>query len=213
MKQENGKGMIKALILLVIIICVIVVIIKSISSNISEQKNNNLMANMLTIKSTCKVYNENRLRTKSEEAIIGTKISDINVKEENKEQAEDKQNEEENKDEDKKIDINESVIEEFKNLQVISEEEYSKYYVLTNENLQELNIEVTNEKDSYYLINYETNEVIFTKGYEGKYKLSDIEKLQEEDKATKENKEDGETEEAQENKESGEEENIEEKTE
>lgn len=183
MNKENGKGMIKALILLVIILCLIGIIIKSINSNINNQKTNSVMSNMLTIKSACKVFNENRLRTKSEEALIGTKISEIKSKEENKENEEEEQKDEEKQDEDTKVEINvnESLIEEFKKLQVINEDEYSKYYVLTNENLEELKLDVTNEKDSYYLINYETNEVIFTKGYEGKYKLSDIEKIQEEE--------------------------------
>lgn len=31
-----------------------------------------------------------------------------------------------------------------------------------------------NEKDSYYIVNYDDNEVYITKGYDGKYKLSEM---------------------------------------
>ena len=34
--------------------------------------------------------------------------------------------------------------------------------------------EVQNEKDSYYIVNYDDNEVYITKGYDGKYKLSEM---------------------------------------
>lgn len=158
MKQESGKGMIKAFILLVIMILIIVGICMSISKNIKTQKIDTVVSDMLTIKAKCKVFNENRIRTnKNEDELIGTKLSDIGEESELK-----------------------SIIEDFKKVEVVTEEEYAKYYVLTDKNLEDLKINVTNEKNSYYLINYETNEVIITKGYEGKYKISEIEKVVEE---------------------------------
>ena len=51
---------------------------------------------------------------------------------------------------------------------------YEKYYCLNNENLKQLKLEIENEENSYYLINYDDDEVIITSGYNGKYKLSEI---------------------------------------
>ena len=64
---------------------------------------------------------------------------------------------------------------------IITSEECEKYYVLKDENLQELSLEITNEEQSYYIVNYDTLEIIITKGCEyeeGKtlYKYSEIEK-------------------------------------
>ncbi len=209
MKQESGKGMIKAFILLIIMIAIIVGICMSISKNIKTQKVDTVVSNMLTIKAKCKVFNENRIRTnKGEEELIGTKLSDIGKSEEqqnNNEEKKEEQSNEENKqesneqensndekdqedsseekkettsDNNKKNDKEDDLIKivnNFKNTGIITEEEYAKYYVLTDKNLEDLKIKVKNEKNSYYLINYETNEVIITKGYEGKYKISQIE--------------------------------------
>lgn len=187
MKQESGKGMIKAFILLVIMIAIIVWICMSISKNIKTQKVDTVVSNMLTIKAKCKVLNENRIRTnKGEEELIGTKLSEVGKQEEQQASNEDNENTEnqennENKKEEKseKKDELTTIIEEFKKTGNITEEEYAKYYVLTDKNLEDLKVKVKNEKESYYLINYETNEVIITKGYEGKYKISEIEKVAE----------------------------------
>ncbi len=187
MKQESGRGMIKAFILLVIMIAIIVWICMSISKNIKTQKVDTVVSNMLTIKAKCKVLNENRIRTnKGEEELIGTKLSEVGKQEEQQASNEDNENTEnqennENKKEEKseKKDELTTIIEEFKKTGNITEEEYAKYYVLTDKNLEDLKVKVKNEKESYYLINYETNEVIITKGYEGKYKISEIEKVAE----------------------------------
>lgn len=193
MNQESGKGMIKAFILLLIMIIMIVGICMSISKNIKTQKVDTVVSNMLTIKSKCKVFNENRIRTnKGEEDLIGTKLSDVGKNEEEKQEQDSNENDEnsentednpsnentENNEEknDKKDELT-TIIDEFKKVGVIAEDEYEKYYVLTDKNLEDLKIKVKNEKQSYYLVNYETNEVIITKGYEGKYKISEIEKI------------------------------------
>ena len=67
-----------------------------------------------------------------------------------------------------------SILNEFKAKNIIDESNYDKYFVLSNEDLKNLNIEVQNEKDSYYIVNYDDNEVYITKGYDGKYKLSEM---------------------------------------
>lgn len=172
MKKESGKGIIKALLLFIVVVAVIVWICMSIGSNLKTQKDDNIVSNMMLIKGKCKVFNENRIRNNKEEStLIGTKLSDIIEAEEKNAEGENVSNQEEKNNNV----IDEKIIKELKSKQVISEEEYKKYYVLTDTNLEELNVDVKNEKNSYYLINYEMNEVIITNGYEGKYKLSEIE--------------------------------------
>ncbi len=185
MKQENGKGMIKALILLAIMVSIIVYICIGANKNIKTQKSDSVVSNMMLIKGKCKVFNENRIRTgKSEDELIGTKLSSIGEAEEKNETEENKEDTEkaEENSNNQNIEDNElkTIIDEFKERKAISEEDYKKYYVLTDKNLEELKLDVRNEEGSYYLINYEANEVIITKGYEGKYKLSEIEEARKE---------------------------------
>ena len=71
--------------------------------------------------------------------------------------------------------INDKIITEFLEKNILNQNEYDKYYVLNNDDLKKLEIDVENEKDSYYLVNYSTGEVIITSGFNGKYKLSEIE--------------------------------------
>ena len=201
MKQESGKGMIKALILLVIIIGIIVGLCMSISKNIKTQKIDTVVSDMLTIKAKCKVFNENRIRTnKGEEELIGIRLSEVgkteeqNIEEksndENQESSNENEKEEETKEDNNQKDELMTIIDNFKKAEVITEEEYEKYYVLTDNNLGDLKTNVKNEKNSYYLINYETNEVIITKGHEVKYKISEIEKeIEENNNKDNDNKE------------------------
>ena len=71
--------------------------------------------------------------------------------------------------------INDKIITEFLEKNILNQNEYDKYYVLNNDDLKKLEIDVENEEDSYYLVNYSTGEVIITSGFNGKYKLSEIE--------------------------------------
>jgi len=120
----------------------------------NDVKDNAIKSDMLLIQGSCKVLYEESVMKKEEDKLVGTKLSEANDKEE----------------------INKDTIENFKKTKAIEESEYEKYYILTDENLTGLNLEVKNAENSYYLINYETQEVIITAGYNGKYKLSDIEK-------------------------------------
>ena len=71
--------------------------------------------------------------------------------------------------------INDKIITEFLEKNILNQNEYDKYYVLNNDDLKKLEIDVENEKDSYYLVKYSTGEVIIRSGFNSKYKLSEIE--------------------------------------
>ena len=71
------------------------------------------------------------------------------------------------------------LLQELFNGNVVTEDEYEKYYVLEDKDLAEAGLEITNYKDSYFIINYETYEIIVSKGCQYSkeeilYKLSDI---------------------------------------
>lgn len=73
-------------------------------------------------------------------------------------------------------------IEEFKASGIIAEDDknYDSYYVWTQDILNELSVNVKLSENEYYIVNYETNEVITTKGVKVPnsdnvyYKLSEI---------------------------------------
>ena len=152
LKKENGLGILGIIILIAFICAVIIGFYYIYTKQKDRQKDNDIKSNMLLIQGACSVLYENCVMNKTEDQLIGTKISQI---EENEE-------------------INKDIINEFKNKNIITEEQYEKYYVLTDGNLSELKVDVKNEADSYYIICYETEEVIITAGYNDKYKLSDI---------------------------------------
>ena len=56
------------------------------------------------------------------------------------------------------------------------------YYILDDNNLDELELSVRNQKQGNYIVEYNSNEIIYTSGIKDKdgnilYKLSDIEKV------------------------------------
>lgn len=232
MKKENGIGMVAVaigIIAIIAIITTIVIVIKGIYKDMNEK---NIKANMLLIQGKCKVVQDNSIMKKNQEDYVGTKLSefkDIDENEKNnkendnsgEESAEasseeqqsseeqnsetnNEENKEDNKEEDKNKNDNKKlgIIEYFKTLELIPAEEFEKYYVLTDDDLQKLNLDFKNEKDAYYLINYETSEVIFTKGLNGIYKLSEMSTDEQEENNKEEN-----TESKSEEQQSGEEQN------
>lgn len=74
-------------------------------------------------------------------------------------------------------------IVEFKELGIIAEEEehYDSYYVWSQQTLNELSVNVKLADGEYYIVNYETNEVITTKGIKIRekvyYRLSEIKEV------------------------------------
>ena len=180
MKKEQGLGWIGIIIAICFIVVVIVALTNYLKKYQNESKDNDIKSNMLLIQGAGKVLNDSSLVNKDESILIGTKLSKYSIEEEKKEQENENEEEksEENKEEEKKEEkeelIEDATITEFCKLNIIPKEEYQDYYVLTDENLEQLKLNVKNEENSYYLINYKTNEVIITKGQNGKYKISEM---------------------------------------
>lgn len=119
-----------------------------------EVKAETIRTDMLQVQWKLKDYIDKQTVKGEEKKYLGTKVSEMQDNE---------------------------IIKDFLAKKIISEEEYDKYYVLQDENLAEAGLEITNYEGSYFLINYNTYEVIDTKGYnksddEVLYKLTDINK-------------------------------------
>ena len=147
MKKENGLGIISVILIIIVIAGIVTASVLLINKTIDEGKDNDIKANMLLIEGATKVLKQNSIVQKNTDMFVGTKISDMPEDE---------------------------LINNFKTLNIIEESEYGKYYCLNNENLKQLNLDIENEEGSYYLVNYDDDIVIITKGYEGKYKLSEL---------------------------------------
>ena len=154
MKEEKGLGVVGIIVIIFVIILITVgafFMVKKIRNDLDDSK---IKSSMLLIQGACKIIYEDGLMNKTEEGFVGVKLSEADNNES----------------------INKDIINQFKEKNIIEESEYEKYYILTDEDLDKLEIYVRNEEDSYYVIGYEKEDVIITKGYNGKYRLEDINK-------------------------------------
>lgn len=152
MKKNKGMGMIQLIIMLLFIALIVVTIIYFVGEKYHEAKVETIKTDMLQVQWKIKDYMDTKTVKGEEKQYLGTKISEM------------------------KDDI---LLKDIFENNIVSEEEYEKYYALKDENLATAGLEITNYPDSYFLINYETYEVIVTKGcddFKEKvfYKLSDI---------------------------------------
>lgn len=170
MKKNNGMGIIKLFFMVTFIVVVVAMCVYFTRMKYQEAKAETMKTDMLQVQWKLKDYIDKQTVKGEEKKYLGTKVSDL------------KDNE---------------IIKDFLSKNVISEEEYEKYYVLQDKDLAEAGLEITNYEGSYFLINYDTYEVIDTKGYnepnrEALYKLTDINKKDEEN-TTSENESTAET--------------------
>ena len=113
------------------------------------QKDRNVRADMLLIQGAAKVKKSRFNVSKKNEELVGVKFSDK---------------------------LEDSIIKKFiKDLEIPSED-YSKYYILYDDDLKKLDLEIKNADNSLYVVNYDAGEVYITKAYKGKYRLSEIDK-------------------------------------
>ena len=102
------------------------------------QKDISVRADMLLIQGVAKVKKSRFNVSKKNEELVGVKVSDK---------------------------LEDSIIKKFISDLEIPSEDYSKYYILYDDDLKKL-----------YVVNYDTGEVYITKAYTGKYRLSEIDK-------------------------------------
>lgn len=138
MKKENGMSYITLIFWIVIIIVIFVMGIKMLLNETENREVENLTTEMLLLQGKIKVISQENEMKKEEHPLIGKKLN---------ENLED---------------------ERVKNLidnKVITEEELENYYIIDSQDLKTLNLEDTLDGE-YYIVNYKTYEIIYSKGME-----------------------------------------------
>ena len=138
MKKESGMGLLAIIFIIVLIIVLVVLGYYTVKKITKDKKLEDIKANMLLIQGKCKILEENTKVNKNEDNILGKKVSDM------------KENQ---------------IVAQFLEKNIIPEDKLDKYYVLSNEDLNNMEIDVQNEENSYYIVNYEEDSVYITKGY------------------------------------------------
>lgn len=152
MKRNTGMGMIKLILMLLFIILIVATTVYLVRMQYNKVKIETIKTDLLQVQWKIKDYIDKQTVQGEEKQYLGTKLSEM---------------------------IDDPILQDFFSNKILSEAEYEKYYVLKDENLATAGLEITNYTDSYFIINYETYEVIVSKGckYSEKeilYKLSDI---------------------------------------
>ena len=135
-------------VLVVFMIFAVGAIFKRYKKIDNVQKDRNVRADMLLIQGVAKVK-KSRFNSKKSEELVGVKLSDR---------------------------LDDAIIRKFIIDLNIPAEDYSKYYILYDEDLKKLELEIKNLDNSLYIVNYDSGEVYITNPYKGKYRLSEIDK-------------------------------------
>lgn len=146
-------GHIQLVITIAVILCLVFSGMYFVYVKFHEARIETLKTNMLLIEWKAKEYENARVLAGEEKQHIGTKVSDMQ---------------------------DNALIKPLLENNIILPDDYDKYYVLTDDDLNTLQVNVSNEKNSYYIINYENSDILITKGCgykygENLYRLEDIE--------------------------------------
>lgn len=136
-------------VLVVFMIFAVSAIFKRYKKIDNVQKDRNVRADMLLIQGVAKVKKSRFNVSKKSEELVGVKLSDR---------------------------LDDVIIRKFIVDLNIPAEDYSKYYILYDEDLKKLELEIKNLDNSLYIVNYDSGEVYITNPYKGKYRLSEIDK-------------------------------------
>ena len=153
MKSENGITYTKLLIIFVIIIIIGAILLSNIVRMFETEKFESIKTNMLLIQAEANVLKGGSDMKSDVSTLKGYQLS--NLPEE--------------------IDI-----KKFLSKGLISEIDYEYYYILDQKCLNDMGLsKIVLDNDEYYIIDYETSEVFYTKGYTADdkttyYKLSDF---------------------------------------
>ena len=157
MKNQRGMSQI-TLVISIIIIIVIAVLGFNITKKMLERRNvENYKTNMLLLQGKVKVISKEFVMKKEDEEILeGKKVS------ENLER------------EDIKKLLEKGIISQ-------EDESFERIYIIENEDLERIGLSNIKLKDGYYIVNYNTDEIIYSKGIEIDqkvyYKLSEIKEM------------------------------------
>ena len=161
MVREEGKSSIKLVLVIAVIVFVIVLGVRYTMDLIQKEKVKNLQADMLIVKTKVETLKGKHTLNQEENPLRGYQLTQLPEN------------------------IN---ITEFLAKNVITQEEYEKYYLLDSESLQQMELQdLVDKYKGYFIVNYDDFEVVFSEGYENEnglwgYKISDLEKKPEVEK-------------------------------
>jgi hypothetical protein len=140
MKSEKGLTLISTAILVVVIAALTFGVVYFARLQLDKGKNEDIKTDMLLVEAKVQKLAGEYILEKKEEILVGTKLAEMEE---------------------------EPLIKEFLEKELFdTKEKDAKYYVLNQENINELKLEqVELEKDSYYIVDYSTSKVYYTKGY------------------------------------------------
>lgn len=149
MKKENGISLIEIILVVILILIVILWGLKYIKDYFNNQQDEDIKATMLAIQTV--ITNIKNKHTIDEESniLIGTKLDIENNQTEYK------------------------ISDELKSILVNIED--SNLYILSNEELLNHGVKNVNETNKeFYVVDYNSEDIIYSLGINGKYKLSDM---------------------------------------
>ena len=138
MNTEKGMGIIAIIISVLVIVAIAIFAYNFVVNTADEQKIEDIRTNMLLIQGKCKILQETTKVNNNQEGLKGRKLSEIQ---------------------------DDKIISEFLNRNIIDSTNLDKYYALSNDDLTSMELDIQNEENSYYVVNYEDNTVYITKGY------------------------------------------------
>lgn len=156
MKGEKGLTLIGTIFLILIIALIVFGVVYFVRLQATKQNLEDMKTDMLLVKAKVKKISSDYILEKSDDVLVGTKITDMEKSQ---------------------------VIKSFLEKELINiEEKDKKYYVLSQDNLNELGLtQVKLDENSYYVVEYISGEVYYTKGYElagsSYYDIDNIEEL------------------------------------
>ena len=149
MKEEKGIALITLIIILVVLGLIIFTGLKYAENYMKKQEIEDIKANMLAIQSVITHINNKKTVDEENNALVGTKLD---------------------------LESNQTeyvITEELK--KSLLEKEETELYILNEEELKNNGIKnVKVNETEFYIVDYNSGEVFYSLGVEGKYKLSEI---------------------------------------
>ena len=149
MKQSKGIALIGLILVVVIILIVVLWGLKYAKGYLNNQQKEDTKATMLAIQTVITNVKNKHIVDEKENSLIGVKLDLENNETEYK------------------------ITEDLKN--VLSTMENAELYILNKEELNNFGVKNVEVNDTeFYIVDYNSEDIVYSLGVEGKYKLSDM---------------------------------------
>lgn len=155
MRQEKGKGTVKWIVIICAIALIVFFIVQHITGIVKKEKVKELQADLLLVQAKVEIVKGKNNVNKDENPLKGLPISKI---------------------------VEKFKIKDLLEKKGISADDIAKYYVLRDSDLSQMDLqELIGKNSGGYIVNYDSFEVIYSKGYENInglrcYKVSELNK-------------------------------------